>query len=1323
MSVVALSTRTIRRILVILLTLGLSVFGLAAPQVANADTTPAPGVPATVSADGLPTWQINGVVWSQVVVGTTVYATGNFSKARPPGVAVGGAGEIAAANIFAYNITTGNPVTSFSHQMNAQGLAIAASPDGSKIFVGGDFTSIDGTPRGHIAAFDTATGALVATFAPAISSQVRALATTSTTVFAGGSYLKVGSTSRSRLSAFDPSSGALLPWAPIADSNVWALAMSPDQSRVIVGGSFTTLGGISAYGMGSTDASSGAIMPWAANQKIQDAGVNGAILSLRSDGTQIYGSGFSFGAGANFEGTFAADPNTGAINWANDCHGDTYDVLPVGQVLYSVSHAHDCSAIGDYPDTNPRVRWQHALASTTYPTGTNTGPDDVGWDYSGIADSTLLQWFPDFTDGTFTGQSQAAWSLAGNASYVVAGGEFPKVNGVAQQGLVRFAVTSLAPNKRGPSYNTLPATPIPPTTAASFTAGTARVGFGTAWDMDNETLTYAVLRDGKTWVNTQVLKSNFWTLPRSGFVDTGLTPGSTHVYQVRISDPFGNIQWSPISNTVTISSATESAYSQAVKADGATSYWRLGEPSGTSVLDHVGFNDATAQSGVGRGVAGAIMGDPDQASSFDGSASGYVVTNSTVAVTPDFTVEAWVKTTSTSGGKIVGYGDSPTSTSSSYDRHVYMDNAGHIWFGVYPGGNRTVNSAGTYNDGTWHHVVASLDSTNGMALYIDGKRVGHDASTTTAQASTGYWRIGGDNLNGWPNQPSSNFLAGSIDDVAVYPTALTLAQVQAHFTDSGRTLAISPIPTDAYGKAVYNSSPDLYWRLGEAAGPTAMDTSPNGANGDYSGGVTYGVSAGMAGTTNTAITLDGSTGAVNSSAPESSPSVYSEELRFRTTTNQGGKLIGFGDQPTGLSGNYDRHVYMLDSGQLRFGVWTGQANTVDSPMSYNDGLWHHLVATQGPDGMKLYVDGQVVGTNPQTGSQPFTGYWRVGGDTCWGGSSSNYFAGSIDEVAVYSSVLSSTDVSAHFVASGGTLANQSPVASFTSSAVNLVASFDGSGSKDPDGTVASYSWNFGDGSAAGSGVKPSHTYAAAGTYQVTLTVTDNLGATGTVTQPATMTAPTPFIVDTFGRTLTSGWGSADTGGAWTGSTSSLSVAGGVGYMRLATAGSAPSSYAWLNATNTTNADLTVTMSSDKVGTGNGVYLFAVGRRVSAAGDYRLQTRLRADGLVGVSILRTDAAGVQTVITAEATVPGYHFVAGDKLNIRFQVTGTSPTTLRAKVWPAALTEPAAWLVTGTDTTAGLQVAGSIGFVSFLSGTGTNPPVTTSFDNLYVRPTSP
>src|SRR5829696_1775856 len=69
---------------------------------AHADT---PALPATVTADALPTWQINGVAWSQTVVGNTVYVTGSFTKARPPGVPVGGAGEVDALNIFAFDIT------------------------------------------------------------------------------------------------------------------------------------------------------------------------------------------------------------------------------------------------------------------------------------------------------------------------------------------------------------------------------------------------------------------------------------------------------------------------------------------------------------------------------------------------------------------------------------------------------------------------------------------------------------------------------------------------------------------------------------------------------------------------------------------------------------------------------------------------------------------------------------------------------------------------------------------------------------------------------------------------------------------------------------------------------------------------------------------------------------------------------------------------------------------------------------------------------------------------------------------------------------------
>ncbi len=84
--------------------------------------------------------------------------------------------------------------------------------------------------------------------------------------------------------------------------------------------------------------------------------------------------------------------------------------------------------------------------------------------------------------------------------------------------------------------------------------------------------------------------------------------------------------------------------------------------------------------------------------------------------------------------------------------------------------------------------------------------------------------------------------------------------------------------------------------------------------------------------------------------------------------------------------------------------------------------------------------------------------------------------------------------------------NQPPTASFTSSVSSMTASFDGSLSSDKDGTIASYAWNFGDGGTA-SGGTARHTYASAGTYTVTLKVTDNRGASSTTSKSVTVPSP------------------------------------------------------------------------------------------------------------------------------------------------------------------------------------------------------------------------
>jgi PKD repeat protein len=84
--------------------------------------------------------------------------------------------------------------------------------------------------------------------------------------------------------------------------------------------------------------------------------------------------------------------------------------------------------------------------------------------------------------------------------------------------------------------------------------------------------------------------------------------------------------------------------------------------------------------------------------------------------------------------------------------------------------------------------------------------------------------------------------------------------------------------------------------------------------------------------------------------------------------------------------------------------------------------------------------------------------------------------------------------------------NNSPSASFSQTCNDLACDFDGSASSDSDGSIASYSWDFGDGATA-TGATPSHSFASAGTYTVQLTVTDNQGATGTSNGSVVVTSP------------------------------------------------------------------------------------------------------------------------------------------------------------------------------------------------------------------------
>jgi PKD repeat protein len=1070
-------------------------------QPAMADSAPVdptdPKTPVTVTADPLPTTQIDGVAWSQVVVGNTVYVAGRFQNARPAGAAAG-TNLTPRSNLLAYDIRTGALITSFAPKLNAQALSVTASPDGSRIYVVGDFTDIDGQGYYRAAAFSTATGKIIPGFRPIMGSQTRTVSASNDTVYLGGTFQSVNGAARKYLAAVSAANGSTLPFVADADTVVDALTLTKDASKLVVGGRFTQLSGVATYGLGAVDPASGAALPWAANQQVKNAGKESSITSLHATSDRVYGSGYAFGAGGNLEGAFSADPNTGVVNWVEDCHGDTYSVFATETVAYVAGHPHYCGNIGGFPQTEPWT-FQHSLAFSKTATGTATA-DPYGYhDWAGTPSPSLLTWFPKYVTGSFTGQGQAAWSVNGNDDYIVVGGEFPYVNTTAQQGLVRYAMAKDAPNKIGPNGNDQ----LVPKTV-SYTKGEARVAWQATFDRDSTRLTYKVIRDGKTATPVyQVTQdSTFWQRPSMGFIDKGLVPGSSHTYKVVVTDGNGNAVDRNGAPVVIADQSGSDAYATSVKDDGATAYYPLDEKDGTAGLDHVAFEDLRVDDAT-RGATGPL--DGSTATTFSGQEGSFAVTPQ-AAVSPNtFSVESWVRTTSTSGGKVVGYGNTSTGTSGNYDRMVYLDNDGRVFFGVYTGATQTISSAPGFNDGKWHQIVATM-SAEGMKLFVDGKLAGQRADTTAGQDYTGFWRIGGDNLGGWPNQPRSAYLAGDIAQVSIYPTALTRADVVDHLVASGRTSPIPPAPADAYGTAVYAADPSFFWRLDDAQGSTTVkDSGQNDVPGNVGRDVSFEQAGALAGT-------DGRSAAFSDSIAVSSqrvqnPQRYTVEAWFQTTTNRGGKLIGFGDNadPFNFSGNYDRHVYMQDDGRLQFGIWTGQASLATSPKAYNDGRWHHVAASQGADGLRLYVDGDLVGQNGATQAQGYDGYWRIGGDNTWG-SSSGTFQGRLDEVAVYPTALAADTIATHFaLGTTGRVPNQAPKAAFTQQAAFLDASFDATGSTDADGTITGYAWDFGDGVQA-SGQTQAHAYAEAGTYTVTLTVTDDRGTTNRTQQGVTVKA-------------------------------------------------------------------------------------------------------------------------------------------------------------------------------------------------------------------------
>ena len=490
-------------------------------------------------------------------------------------------------------------------------------------------------------------------------------------------------------------------------------------------------------------------------------------------------------------------------------------------------------------------------------------------------------------------------------------------------------------------------------------------------------------------------------------------------------------------------------YSGAVLADAPLAYYRFSEPgpllpdTATNSGSLGAVDNAANFPGAKHQVPGAIIGDPDTAMSFsaidtnsdDGCVPTIIPYEPALNQSSSFTIEAWLRPTEEGAGNAQCPLFNCQASTEDYGWDFYqrasVAGSGQQGFEFYmndASGARVGDAVGgSYTVGQWCHLVAVYDSVAATAtLYIDGVQVAQSGVGAYVPNPSFPMSIGG------YSDGSQNPFVGDIDEFAFYGSALTAAQVLAHYqngTNSARSVS--------YNSLVTSDGALEYLRLNE---PAVNVTANAGALGAAANGVDSNTGTPVAGpdaplfpgfeATNGAIFFNGANDYVELLNPPglnfTGPITLEAWVQPSASQNGNGDIIAHGYNDTA---NAEVALRVNGTSSYQISAYDGNTDhgvTAPIPAADLDGNWIHLVGTYDGASWNLYRNGVLAASaSDSTGSLIVSNAnWAVGARGRWKNGAGyplnglqRQFTGAIDEVAIYNHALTLNRVQTHFAES------------------------------------------------------------------------------------------------------------------------------------------------------------------------------------------------------------------------------------------------------------------------------------------------------------------